>query len=87
MKWGTDGSNLSFLGPCCPHGFLFASFSLSTPWKDLSNSQTFKIIIKGRELLTPYKNSQGDWTLIYANESMNKSVFIAWLLKAWRKTF
>jgi hypothetical protein len=54
MKWGADDSNLSFLGP---YAFLSASSSLRTPWKDLSNSQTFKIIIKGRELLTPYKNS------------------------------
>lgn len=56
--------------------FLSAASSPNAPWKDCSNSKTFKIIVQGRELLTPFKNSKGDWALVYANKSSNKSVFV-----------
>lgn len=81
IRWGADEDNFSFLGPCCPFWvsvcLLFSRYSF---WEDLSNSKTLKIIFKGRELLTPYKNGKDDWTLVYASKPISKSVFVTQLL-------
>lgn len=58
MKWGADEASLSFQNHAVLPGLLSVSSSLTTPWERLTSSKTLKVIIKGRELLTPCRNSK-----------------------------